>query len=107
MSVQRFSIQDKKDVLTILHSGVSKNLIARLLGIDKKEITIWDLRFQHYGQKGLAPLGRRRFPEEYKKQVVGEYLLGNISMRELCARQGVSLSTLKNWLHQYNAAPQS
>lgn len=101
MPVQKFTIQDKKDVLTMLHSGVSKKCIARLLGIDKKEITIWDMRYQRYGMQGLKPLGRRLFPEDYKKQVVNEYLLGNDSLREACAKYGICLSSLKNWVRQY------
>ena len=101
MPTQKFSIQDKKDILTMLHSGVSKKAVARLVGIEKKELTIWELRYQQYGMQGLAPLQRRTLSADYKKQLVNEYLNGDLSMREMCAKHGVCLSSLKNWLRQY------
>ena len=107
MAVKRFHARDKMEVLNLIRSGISKKSIARLLQIDKREITIWDLRYQQHGIRGLEPLRKRTISPAVKRQIVEEYLEGGISKREICAKHGISLSSLKNWLHQYNAAPQS
>lgn len=101
MPVKRFNTQDKLNVLTLLRTGMSKKSIARLLQIDKREITIWDLRYQQYGLSGLEPARKRVISQEFKRQAVEEYLAGGVSMRQLCTKYNVCLSSLKNWLRQY------
>ena len=105
--MRRFTAKDKKSILNLLYGGMSKKSLANILGIEKKEITVWDLRFRQNGMDGLEPLRRRSYTEAFKQQVVSEYHNEGISTRQLCVRHNISLSTLKNWLRRYNAAPQS
>ena len=101
MPARRFTSQDKEHILTMLHSGVSKKTIARLLQIDRRDITIWDLRYQRYGVEGLEPRFKHTIPAATKRQIVEEYLNGGISMRQLCTEHNICLSTLKNWRKKY------
>ena len=101
MQVKRFHPQDKLNVLNLIRSGMSKKYVARLLQVDKREITIWDLRYQQYGIRGLDPLRKRTISPDVKRQIVEEYLGGGISQREICAKHGICISSLKNWMRQY------
>ena len=98
---RRFTQQDKVNVLTMLYSGMSKKALARLIGIDKREITIWQLRYRRNGVEGLAPLRRAVMTREQKDDIVRQYLQGTASMREVAAEHDICLSSLKNWLRQY------
>ena len=106
MPARRFTSQDKLHVLTLLKSGASKKSIARLLQIDRRDITVWDLRYQRYGAEGLEPTFKRTIPAATKRQIVEQYLKGGISARQLCADNNICLSTLKNWRRQYLEAQQ-
>lgn len=93
--------QDKVNVLTMLYSGMSKNSLSRLTGIDKREITIWQLRFKRGGVDGLEQLRRKVLTKEQKYEIVRQYLAGNCTMREVVAEHNICLSSLKNWMRQY------
>ncbi|MBQ8050713.1 MAG: helix-turn-helix domain-containing protein [Bacteroidaceae bacterium] len=103
MPVRRFTPQDKLHVLTLLKNGASKKSIARLLQIDRRDITVWDLRYQRYGAEGLEPTFKRTISPDLKRQMIDEYQAGGISTRELCAKYNVCLSSFKNWRRQYQA----
>ena len=99
--MRRFSAKDKKSILNLLYGGMSKVYAAHLFKVDKREITIWDLRYRQYGMRGLEPLRKRTISPVVKRQIVEEYLGGGISQREICAKHGICISSLKNWMRQY------
>ncbi len=43
---------------------------------------------------------RRKFPLEYKKQLVAEYLSGELSAEEIAAREGIGSGTVYKWKTQ-------
>ena len=98
---RRFGIKEKVNVLTMLYSGMSKKSLANLLGIETREITIWDLRYKQYGIRGLEPHCHHVVSPEQKRLMVEEYLSGHSSTREICVKYDVSLTSLKTYLRQY------
>ncbi|MBQ8050813.1 MAG: helix-turn-helix domain-containing protein [Bacteroidaceae bacterium] len=99
--MRKFTVKDKKKVLDLLHDGMTKNALARLLGIERKRITIWELRYKEKGIEGLEPPARRRYTQAFQRQLVREHLRNKTSMCELCAKYNISLSSVKNWVHKH------
>ena len=97
---QSFTFNDKVNILTLLYSGMSKNRLSRIMQIDRRDITMWELRFQNFGIQGLKRLRRCTIPMEYKQEVVDACVSGEGSLRQIAADYNVSYSSLKNWLRQ-------
>jgi len=95
-----FSLEQKVNVLTLLFSGASRKSVAESLRIDRREITIWELRYRRFGLDGLRRLRRCNFPEELKQEVVQVCLSGQDSFRQLAVDYNVSYSTIKNWVRE-------
>lgn len=95
-----FTFEQKVNVLTLLFSGARRKSIAESLRIDRREITLWELRFRHFGLDGLQRLRRCNFPEEFKQEVVQACLSGKDTFRQLAVDYNVSYSTLKNWVRE-------
>ena len=95
-----FSLEQKVNVLTLLFSGATRKSVAESLRIDRREITLWELRYRRFGLDGLRRLRRCNFPEELKQEVVQACLSGQDSFRQLAVDYNVSYSTIKNWVHE-------
>ena len=97
---RKFTFDEKINVLTLLFSGASKASLARMMKIDRRDISMWELRFHNYGIHGLKRLHRVNFPEEFKQEVLASYQQGGISMRQLAADYNICYYTLRNWLRE-------
>lgn len=95
-----FSLEQKVNVLTLLFSGATRKSVAESLRIDRREITLWELRYRRFGLDGLRRLRRCNFPEELKQEVVQACLSGQDSFRQLAVDYNVSYSTIKNWVRE-------
>ena len=95
-----FSLEQKVNVLTLLFSGATRKSVAESLRIDRREITLWELRYRRFGLDGLWRLRRCNFPEELKQEVVQACLSGQDSFRQLAVDYNVSYSTIKNWVRE-------
>lgn len=94
------SFEQKVNILTLLFSGASRKGIADSLRIDRREITLWELRYRNFGLDGLQRLHRCNFPEDFKQEVVQACLSGKDTFRQLAVDYNVSYSTLKNWVRE-------
>jgi len=54
------------------------------------------------GRKDLAMRKQRRFPVEFKRQVVEELLSGMTGPAQLCRRHNISSGLLHHWKKQYS-----
>lgn len=54
------------------------------------------------GRKDLAMKKQRRFPAEFKRQVVEELLSGITGPAQLCRRHNISSGLLHHWKKQYS-----
>ena len=51
--------------------------------------------------KPTVKIKRRRFTEAERREIVDEYKSGSMSQAHLASTQGISASTLQNWLRRY------
>lgn len=82
----------------MLESGMSKKSISRVLNIDRRDITLWERRYQRSGTQGLENKPHRTFTPEFRQQVADEYLQGKSTMRQLAVERELAISTLKVWV---------
>lgn len=44
---------------------------------------------------------KRYSTEEFRKQVVAEYINGDLTAKELAAKRGIPYGTLRKWVERY------
>ena len=101
LAKRNFNTEFKMGVLTLLKAGVSKKAVCRMMGIDRREVVMWERRYHHHGADGLERLRRRLFTDDFKRQLAQDFLSGKSTMRQLALEHDVSLSSVKNWVRQY------
>jgi transposase len=90
-----------------LDEGRSIGAIARMLGVRKQTVcdalVMWDIPSRPRGQQLTALVGDERLSETYLRQ---RYLEDNANLRDIAAETGVSYSTIRRALIQWNITRQ-
>ena len=89
----------------ILAGKISISSAAKEIGIHKKSVQEWIALYKAEGRPGLiAKEGNKYYSKETKEAAVHDYLDGKGSYLELCAKYGItSSSVLRKWIKAYNA----
>lgn len=94
-----------KYVEMVLDGKLSITSAAKEIGIHKKSLQEWIAMYKAEGRTGLIHTGsNKHYSGETKTAAVHDYLDGNGSYLELCAKYGIkSPSVLRDWIKSYNA----
>ena len=89
----------------ILAGKASIKAAARELEVNKKSVQEWIAKYRADGPSGLLDgHSNKRYSHELKDAAVHDYLEGNGSQLELCAKYGIACPrVLKTWVEAYNA----
>ena len=89
----------------ILAGNASIKATARELEVHKKSVQEWIAKYRADGPSGLLEMhANKRYPRDLKIAAVHDYLEGNGSQLELCAKYGIACPrVLKTWVDAYNA----
>lgn len=80
----------------------SFNSIAKSIGCAKERVRQWYLKYKIHGSKAFEVLDRNRsYSKEFKLSVVDQYLIGNYSIADLCAKYNISDGMICNWINKY------
>jgi len=93
-----------KFVEMYLSGQASFPMIESEYGISNRTLRGWIMLYKTRGVEGLTPtVKNRKYPSAIKRLAVEEYLSGNGSQTDICAKYGLSDGKLlRDWIKQYN-----
>jgi transposase len=101
----RFSAEEKAKMVELYLKGVkASGQIVSELDICKQTLRDWVRLYKAYGIDGLNPKSKNRScAVETKLQAVKEYISGEVSYENLCAKYEISSTkVVRRWLKKYN-----
>jgi transposase-like protein len=101
----RFSAEEKAKMVELYLKGVkASGQIVSELDICKQTLRDWVRLYKAYGIDGLNPKSKNRsYAVETKLQAVKEYISGEVSYENLCAKYEISSTkVVRRWLKKYN-----
>lgn len=101
MSKRKSTIEERYAAVMEVKNGSGVWSAGQKYGIDPRTLRQYVYRYDHQGYKGLEDRPRHKFTESEKFSILIEYESGCISKEELCLKNGIGESVLKEWLAQY------
>ena len=101
----RVSYEERLDAVEkYLRHECSMNSLYRQLKVGGTTFRQWIVLYESFGSEGLQDSSRNQFySSTVKEAAVLDYLSGNNSQTELCAKYGMkSTRQLRNWISKYN-----
>ena len=88
-----------------LEGKYSLRYLADKFNVHHSSIEKWVRLYEMYGESGLKARSRyNRYDENFKKEMVSQYLSSQCSMSELCKKYGIrSTSSIQIWVGKYQA----
>ena len=78
--------------------------LAEEYGIHHRCVKDWVSRYKENGISTFAHTGNRTYSAEFKRKCVEEYLAGEASQTDICAKHDIpSRIVFQNWIKKYNA----
>ncbi|MEA4827079.1 MAG: helix-turn-helix domain-containing protein [Clostridium sp.] len=102
---EKFSPYEK---LTAIEDYLSRKRgvfqICRDMNICESSFYEWLKKYEISGLEALTNVRKNKYyPEAVKQQAIRDYLGGEVSLREICRRYGISSnSILRKWIKKYN-----
>lgn len=103
MSKHKFTLEEKLRILNWIDDGHSMGDAASRFGVSKETIRRWRIKLEAQGRDALSSQTRNKwYSSELKNQAVKEYIAGEGSYEDICAKYGLRSSTqLKRWVFRY------
>ena len=101
----KISAEEKIAAVEVCQQGkLSRSEVVQKLGIDKKTLRRWLMKYETRGREGLMPQSQnRRYSPAMKAQVAQEYLSGQGSQLDLCKKYCISNPCMVScWVKRYN-----
>ena len=99
------AVDKVKIVERYLNGEISQRTAAQICKVHKRSVQDWIRIYQMEGPTGLLELPQNRYySKELKLQAVNDYLSGEGSLDDLCAKYGIrNHFQLMQWIRVYNA----
>ena len=90
--------------LRYLNGEGSYKSLAKEYGIGHTRVEEWVTRYRQNGISTFTNVGNRTYSAEFKRKCVEEYLAGEASQNDICAKYDIpSRIVLRRWIKRYNA----
>ena len=77
--------------------------ISQVVGVAQTSIRVWIKNYESLGATAFYRKGNTHYTQDFKIQVVEEYLAGHISQNNVCKKYGIRSKTqLQQWIMKYN-----
>ena len=106
----KFSSEVKLQIVELFLTGaMNLSALSAKYAVHTRTISDWVWIYENRGTKGLSSATvKNYYSPELKRQAVTEYLSGPLSLREICAKYGISdKKTLQEWMKVYNSSHES
>ena len=95
--------QKNKACLDYINGYGSFENIALNLGVHREVVRIWYLKYKEYGPDAFIENDTNKsYTQEFKMQIVKEYLNGTGSFTDIATKHNISYSMVNQWVSKYN-----
>ncbi len=78
--------------------------IAKSVGCNYKTLSRWYGKYAIHGASAFETVNRcKSYSSEFKLSIVTSYLDGDFSLDDLCAKNNISNSVVREWVNKYNS----
>ena len=77
--------------------------LCKELGLDRKMVRSWYLRYKKYGEKGLCVMSPNHHTATEKLAIVQEFQEKGVTLQELSLKYDLSRATIQSWARRYRA----
>ena len=90
-------------IVRYLNQNIDPSNFAKKNGINIETFRDWLINYRSLGVNAFSRTGNQHYSEEFKLNVVNEYLNGGGSLRYLCEKHKIKSKTqLRSWISKYN-----
>lgn len=97
----RHDLEKRMNTVRRLLSGEPLEPLCRQLGMDKKNVRGWYLRYRKYGEAGLRDKHPRHCTSDEKLAIVREFVEKGLTLQEICLRHDLGRATVKDWVRRW------